>query len=423
MPIYGMFAAPTLGMLGQESAFSSISQNLTNMNTGGYKAQATTFKTFLGRTQGNSRDNGGLLTQTRNYIDQQGVINSSINKLDLAIDGRGFYVMNTRSDGTGDTFYTRDGQFEQISGPPGVDGNGNDFNEAYLADKNGNFLHGFIPAADGSINLNAAPVAIRVDQEFFDTAVQAQPAATQNASVALNIPSTTVPGAFHEANASVFDADGNLEAFSIKMTRGGNPQEFNLSIIPSNGTSTTSSTLTFDGTGKLPRGTTENVTIVSNTGLTTTFDLDLTNLSAIGEDFNFFGFDRDGRTKGFLSNFEFDASGRIRGNFSNGTTQTLYKLPIAIFANENGLDRKQGNLFEQSILSGIPQLQQVNDDSPNADAVVQFAAFRPFSQELSNTNVQFEFSNLMITQSAYNSSAMLFKTIDEMTQTVANLKS
>ena len=42
--------------------------------------------------------------------------------------------------------------------------------------------------------------------------------------------------------------------------------------------STTSSTLTFDGTGKLPRGTTENITIVSNTGLTTTFDLDLTKI-------------------------------------------------------------------------------------------------------------------------------------------------
>ena len=95
MPIYGMFATPTLGMLGQESAFSSISQNLTNMNTGGYKAQATNFKTFLGTTFGSSRDNGGLVTATRNYINQQGVINSSINKLDLAIDGRGFYVMNT----------------------------------------------------------------------------------------------------------------------------------------------------------------------------------------------------------------------------------------------------------------------------------------------------------------------------------------
>ena len=97
-------------------------------------------------------------------------------------------------------------------------------------------------------------------------------------------------------------------------------------------------------------------------------------------------------------------------------------MPIAVFANENGLDRIQGNLFQQSILSGIPQLKQVNDDSPNAAAVNEFAIFRPFSQELSNTNVQFEFSNLMITQNAYNSSAMLFKTIDEMTQTVANLK-
>ena len=422
MPIYGMFATPTLGMLGQESAFSSISQNLTNMNTGGYKAQATNFKTFLGTTFGSSRDNGGLVTATRNYINQQGVINSSINKLDLAIDGRGFYVMNTLTDGTGDTFFTRDGQFEQISGPQGIDENGNQFNEAYLADKNGNFLYGYVPAADGSINLNAAPVATRVDQTFFDTAEQAQAASTLNASIALNVPSTTVPGASHIANASVFDSAGNLEPFAIQLTRNANPQEFNLKIIPSNGTSTTSSDITFNGIGKLPRGTTENVTIVSNTGLTTTFELDLTNLSAIGEEFNFFNFDRDGRTKGFLNSFEFDASGRIRGNFSNGTQQTLYKLPIAVFANENGLDRIQGNLFQQSILSGIPQLKQVNDDSPNATAVNEFAIFRPFSQELSNTNVQFEFSNLMITQNAYNSSAMLFKTIDEMTQTVANLK-
>lgn len=47
MAIFGALAAPTLGMLTQASAFGTISQNITNINTGGYKAADTRFSTVL----------------------------------------------------------------------------------------------------------------------------------------------------------------------------------------------------------------------------------------------------------------------------------------------------------------------------------------------------------------------------------------
>ena len=55
MSLYGAFAAPSLGMLTQSSAFGTISQNITNMNTGGYKSANTRFTTVLASTSTSSR--------------------------------------------------------------------------------------------------------------------------------------------------------------------------------------------------------------------------------------------------------------------------------------------------------------------------------------------------------------------------------
>ena len=125
MPMYGAFTAPILGMLAQTSAFGSISQNISNMNTGGYKAHDTKFSTILATTYSNNRDIGGLTANTRNFIEQQGRIISSTNNLDLAISGKGLYILNTESDGSGDTFYTRDGGFSVNAGDEATDADNN----------------------------------------------------------------------------------------------------------------------------------------------------------------------------------------------------------------------------------------------------------------------------------------------------------
>jgi flagellar hook protein FlgE len=49
-------------------------------------------------------------------------------------------------------------------------------------------------------------------------------------------------------------------------------------------------------------------------------------------------------------------------------------------------------------------------------------SFMPNSRELSNVDIAQEFSTMIMTQNAYNSSAQVFKTVDEMIQVARDLK-
>ena len=51
-------------------------------------------------------DVGGVKSYRVNNIEQQGGILSSTNPNDVAINGQGFFVLNTLKDGTGDTFFS-----------------------------------------------------------------------------------------------------------------------------------------------------------------------------------------------------------------------------------------------------------------------------------------------------------------------------
>ena len=112
MAMYGALTSPSLAMLTQSSAFGTISQNITNINTGGYKSSTTRFETVLASSYDSNSDVGGVKSYRVNNIEQQGGILSSTNPNDVAINGQGFFVLNSLQDGTGDTFYSRDGAFQ-----------------------------------------------------------------------------------------------------------------------------------------------------------------------------------------------------------------------------------------------------------------------------------------------------------------------
>ena len=420
MPMYGLFTSPILGMLAQTSALGSISQNISNMNTGGYKAHDTKFSTVLASTYSNSRDIGGLTANTRNFIEQQGRIISSTSGMDLAISGKGLYVLNTEVDGMGDTLYTRDGGFEIKSGAETTNGAGNIYNEGYIVDKNGYYLQGWVADGSGTVSTSGALQSIRVDSEAFNSGGAAD--ATATASVAANLPATTAVGGSQSTKASIFDANGDTQTFELIWTRNATNQEWTMTVSPDSGTSTSTETFTFDSSGGLPDGTTTSVTVTDLNGAATTFTLDVSDVTSIGDQFLYFNFQKDGRTSGELDSFKFDAAGKVIGLFTNGLEQTLYKLPLATFVNGDGLDRIQGNLFQTSVTSGGPTLVEVRAENSSVDVFHEFAHFVPFSHELSNTNLQNEFSHMIMTQQAYNSAATVFKTVDEMTSQAANLK-
>lgn len=109
------------GMQAQQTNVEVISNNIANMNTTGFKRQRVEFQDLLyqnlRRVGSTSSDTGtvvpsgaqvglGVRTAAVYRINEQGNLQQTSNKLDLAIRGNGFLQVTLPS---GDTAYTRDG--------------------------------------------------------------------------------------------------------------------------------------------------------------------------------------------------------------------------------------------------------------------------------------------------------------------------
>jgi flagellar basal-body rod protein FlgG len=91
------------GMLARLLDLDSVSHNLSNVNTTGFKSSRSNFQELLN----NAVLGGTQLRATQRFMDQ-GSLRQTGNALDLAISGTGFFAV-TMPDGR--TAYTRDGQF------------------------------------------------------------------------------------------------------------------------------------------------------------------------------------------------------------------------------------------------------------------------------------------------------------------------
>lgn len=118
------------GMSSQQMNVDTISNNLANVNTTGYKKESAEFKSLLYQTiQEKSYDSEGTEKPTGIQVGL-GVRNSAItshytqgtllqteNDSDLAIEGKGFFMVQTAD---GETAYTRNGSFQMANGIDGV---------------------------------------------------------------------------------------------------------------------------------------------------------------------------------------------------------------------------------------------------------------------------------------------------------------
>lgn len=118
------------GMISQQTNVDTISNNLANINTTGYKKETAQFKSLLYQTiQANSTDNEGnekpvgiqvgLGVRNSAIVSQftQGNVNETGNDFDFAIEGKGFFMVGLNDGSVG---YTRNGAFGLSIGPNGL---------------------------------------------------------------------------------------------------------------------------------------------------------------------------------------------------------------------------------------------------------------------------------------------------------------
>jgi flagellar hook protein FlgE len=103
------------GLLAQSAALSTVSTNLANSETTGYKSSSTSFESLLtSATTTAASVSGGVSAQTRQDVTAQGSISTTSTSTDIAINGNGMFAVTEGSTGT-QTYYTRDGAFDTDS--------------------------------------------------------------------------------------------------------------------------------------------------------------------------------------------------------------------------------------------------------------------------------------------------------------------
>ncbi|MBI3451723.1 MAG: flagellar hook-basal body complex protein [Rhodospirillales bacterium] len=393
MSLSGAYNNGVSGLLGYSSAMGAITENITNIRTPGYKRTEQTFSTLLGGQELNGSETGGVRTSTRRLVDAQGAIEATGRIFDIAVNGPGFFVFGDELSGaTGNIAYSRAGDLDQRApnATPTLGYLSNKVGQyllAWKADANGNFTYGGVASLQAIEVNNQAPFA---------------GVATVNASLAATIPASSTT-----ATTQIFyvDATGNSQQLNLDWTKTG-PNAWDLQISDPAGAPVAGPfAQTFDSVGNLTSATALNVA-----GL---FNLDVSSLTQRGSVFNRIQYQQDGLEKGEFLNFKVADDGTIFGHFSSGAVRPLYRIPVAIFPNPNKLDSLSGNVYQPNDLSGDATLRQPGDD---------FTRIAPNAVEFSNVDLGDGFTQMIITQRAYSSAAQVVRTVDEMTQTLRDIK-
>jgi flagellar hook protein FlgE len=262
MTTYSLFSIPELGMMAQSHAFETISSNVANVSTGGFKATETRFTTLLSNKFDNQHDIGGLRPYDINRIASQGQFVQGTN-MDLAINGSGFFVFNTAEDSSGEQLYGRDGAFEEKLGDSisvttnGVtqtptqitDSSGGtiEVREGFLVDKNGYYVQGWAPQDDGTFDSASALQSLRVDPYAFTD----QFSPTTTATMLANLPAGDQVGDDAVTYAgNVIDSNGKTQSVIFEFTKASttNPLLWNMKTTTSQDPVAQVDTVTLSGT-------------------------------------------------------------------------------------------------------------------------------------------------------------------------------
>ena len=142
--------------------------------------------------------------------------------------------------------------------------------------------------------------------------------------------------------------------------------------------------------------------------------VDISHLNQYSSNYNVVYIEQNGAELGLRTGITVDSEGFVIARFSNGESTKLYKLPIATFANANGLTSKNGNVYQASNESGEYNLREAGTGSAGT--------VESSTLEASNVDLADEFSKMIITQRAYSAGTKVITTADQMLEELLRLR-
>ena len=438
MSLYGAMMTGVAGLDANSQALSVASSNIANVNTVGYKTATADFQTLLASAAGTSDpSSASVVASTTQNVSQQGLPIATDSATDLAISGNGFFVVSPNSSSTAAPEYTRAGSFT-------ADASGN------LKNSSGLYLLGWQLDTQGNpptnpnqmttINVNnlagkaVASTAVTL-QANLQASATAAPGSYDPTVAADNMTSGAVTPDF-ERTVNVYDSQGGTQPLQFSFVKtGSNSWAYEASYEGTASNVTTASnmpiasgTMTFNADGSL-----KNVVPTGGSGSPATGTISISvpwsassgltaqplsiNMGTVGTSDGVTQYDTastltsanvDGAVFGSVTGLSIGTDGTVSANFSNGLTQSVFKIPLATFANPDGLAETSGNAYSTTPDSGVPILNSATTGGAGSINSKQL--------EGSTVDLATEFTNLITAQRAYSASARIVTTVDQMLQ-------
>jgi flagellar hook protein FlgE len=429
MSLYGAMFSGVSALNAQSQALGMISDNISNVNTVGYKTTKASFATLVTRSSPNFHAPGGVRSSPIQNVDRQGLLQASANATDVAISGDGFFVVtDTSSPTANDTrYYTRAGQFSTDT-------------DGYLKSPSGYFLQGWATDSTGA-PLAANTSVLTSLQPVRVSTVSGSAVATSQIDIGANLPASAAVNATSSTNVQIFDSLGVAHDVTLTWTKTGT-NAWTLTAnapdaTPAAGTENTTggpaysvdvvfnsdgTPLSFDGGTTPPAlvltGWTSGAsaaTMAMNLGTAGPLGTAQANgITQFSSSYSTTFVNQNGVQFGNFFGTSIDENGLVTALFDNGQTLPVYKLPVATFPNPNGLGAKSGTIYSQSGNSGGFVLRDAG--TANAGKIV------PSSLEASTSDLADEFTNMIVTQRAYSASTRVITTADEMLDELIRIK-
>ena len=424
--------AGVMGLAVNATKLATISDNIANSETFGYKRAETDFTNMVLQQGNGAYTAGGVRVATFRDVSAQGALVSTGNATDISIAGKGMLPVTTAAGVTAQSserplMLTTTGSFSP-------DENG------FLRTTSGSFLLGWPANPDGTItvpgrNSSAGLEPVQVSANQFI----ASP--TTRVDLGLNIPADATQaggtGDSFDLPVEYFDSLGRSQTLSFSFTpqvpATGSSNSWTVTVTDQAGDPTTP-VATFDvvfddttgqggsilsvasGAGAAYDATTGLVSITVSSGpieLAIGSPGDGGPLTQLSSNFSPVGVRSDGAPIGNLNSVEIGENGIIEAIYDNGFRRPIYQVPLADVPNVNGLTALDNQTFGLSQASGDFYFWDAGT-GPVGTTV-------GFAMTESTTDIAEELTDLIQTQRAYSSNAKIIQTVDEMLQETTNL--
>ncbi len=421
------------GLQAAQTDMSTISHNLANVSTNGFKKSRTEFADVIASSVSlnpNQMIGSGTVVKAIRQQFGQGGMQQSASSLDIAVAGDGFFAVKPSLDAAGVNF-TRNGSFL-------VDSN------RYVTDSQGGYLQ--VYPVDGSGAVVATGLGSTVNLRLPQTS--GVPEATENVALSLNLsayssvpseasrfgPDTPYafdrfdPGTYNNSTqTTIYDASGNpltMTSYFVRETTDA-PSTWSVYTFVGDkqlGTDAANPqpvTLTFDASGALTNPTAPTQFAPFTVGSSTTeqsIALDFGSATTqLGAPFSVDSRSQDGKAVGQLDGVTVGEDGIVRASFSNGDSLALGKVALANFSNPSGLRQLGNSTWAATGLSGEPRLGE--------PGVNGFGGLMSGAIERSNVDITEELVGLIAAQRNFQANAKALDTASQISQTIFNIRS